>query len=713
MRRNFRRFRILPALAAGLLAAAPAARAVELYTSETEEPGERQPELVVGAGTYDFGSQTNPAAVQQSLGVEEGAAFAVERLYWENAADNDWRVYVDGRYLENPDAFAVTFEMHNGLNTYLDIGFRTWKEFDLPGELYYPPTDTFAVLSADALEEDINQVEISLTLMPRDTIKLILEYRFFEREGARLSTIYGDDFPYVVGGTPSRGIIPAVYEGFERVHTADISLIREDWIDRAGLRFHYQKRQVDRQHVVERAANVPSANRYTTQQVESEDDLFSLSGFNRTELGDSLIGSVGFVFTRLDGDLTGSRIFGANPEATYDIDFPATQLYDRGFLDLENTRRLKQWVFNANLVYTPSETYRWTTGVRLEHLATEAFSSYLDTYSTVDWSRPGFEDQEALTTAASEKSALDASAFLEGRYTGIQRLHLYSRVEVSSQGGDLEEDWNRQEVVPDAEAVEALLDRVTDFERVRAFWETGAHWFPAQRLRVSVEGYLKHAENRYDWGGAILPPDDYTLYPGYIRNQVFYTRDINARVRLRILPSLRSVSRIDFQNTSIESEGGGAPQIESSHRDRLVFNQSLVWTPWPRLFLSGSFNLVEDLTETGAAELEGTFGGIIVNLPQDYWQADANLYYVVSKLLDVQLSYQYLQLDGYKDPTPRTVAYGTELDQHHGMARLIFHLNEFTTARIAYHYYERDEPSTGGFTDYRVHLVSGSLQLVF
>jgi hypothetical protein len=702
------------ALVAGCLTAASSLAAVELYTSDTEEPEPRQPVISLAGGYADVKDGLNEALALEQDGLQDGVTGGIERLYWENGSDGDWKFYVDSFALLDPDRYGVNLEMHNGYNVFFDLNFLQWHEYDFGSGIWYPITDTFAVLSANALEQEINKLDISLRFSPRDSLWIELAYGFFNRDGQSLSTRFGDNFQYrVPGGMNSRGIIPALMEGEETVHTFDAKLTREDGIDRAGLRFHYQRRSVDRQHVVERATAEPSANRTTTQKEESTDDLFSMSGFNRTEIGDNLTGSIGFVFTRLDGDLTGSRIFGSAPEATYDIDFAALQFEDRGFLDLENTRKLNQWVFNGNLVYTPSETMRWMGGVRIEHLSTEAFSSYIDTYSTVDWTAGEFQREEARMLARSEKSALDVSAFLEARYSGIEHMLLYSRVEASTQGGDLDEDWSRQETNPDVRSPVDLIDRATDFDRQVAFWEVGMNYYPLAKMRISLQAYLKYRENGYDWGGVTLPVEDYTLYPGHIANQVLTTRDVNGRLHYRIFDSLKSVTRIDFQETTIDSEDSLQFSLESSTRERVMFNQSLTWTPSPRVFVTGTFNLVDDLTESKAAELEGVFSGIIVNVPNDYWQANLNVYTVVSKLIDIQLGYQFMEMSNYLNTAPKTVPYGKDLTQHHGSVQMIFHLNEWTRSRLGYDYYEYDEPSADGNRNYKAHLVSGSLQVIF
>ena len=687
--------------------------AVELYTMDTEEPEPHQPELVVSYVEPDFDTGSSQPQFAQDYGIEDSSGINLERFYWENSEDGDWRIYLDSRWLSLPDEIRVRFEMHNNESVFFDLEFNQWKEYDYGSGVWYPPTDTFALLPLATLEEEINKIDLSLRLHTTDTVRLILGYGFFNRDGQSLSTRFGDDFQYRIGGTPSRGIIPALYDGEETVHRVDARIERQDGVDRAGLRLHYQRREVDRQHVVERAASQPSANRYTTSEEKSTDDLFSASAYVRQELNDTVYGSIGFVYTRLDGDITGSRIFGSAPEAAYDIDFAGLQLEDRGFLDLDSRRRLKQWVMNGNLVYTPSEDFRWMGGVRMEHLSTELFGSYLDTYSTVDWAAAAFQVEEADMLSSSEKSALDISGFIEGRYTGFEHVLFYSRVEVSQQSGDLEESWSRRETFPDERNAVDLLDRLTDFDRSVAFWEAGVNYYPKAGLRISLAGYLKYRENNYDWMEISLPGADYTLYPGYIRTQKLKIADFNARVHARLMDSLRSVTRFDIQDTTIESENRVHTAIDSAERRRLVFNQSLTWTPSSRFFLTGTFNYVEDLTESPAADLEGTFAGIVQNLPNDYWQANAHLYIVLTKLVDLQLGYQYLEMSNFIDTSPATVLYGSDLEQHHGSVQFILHLSEMARARIGYDIYDREEPSAGGMRDYTVNMLNGSLQVIF
>ena len=170
---------------------------------------------------------------------------------------------------------------------------------------------------------------------------------------------------------------------------------------------------------------------------------------------------------------------------------------------------------------------------------------------------------------------------------------------------------------------------------------------------------------------------------------------------------------MDFQNTTIDSKDRVNEELRASERERVVFNQSLTWAPHPRLFVTATYKLVDDLTEVPAADLEGTFSGIIVNIPNDYWQADVSLYYVLTSLIDVQVGYNYMNIDNYIDNSSATVPFGSEIEQHHGNVNIFFHFTSNMVARLGYHYYEQTDMATAGNTDFSVHVVNGSLQMKF
>ena len=698
------------------IAAAHAASGVTFYTVETDEPEPAKPEISVTYGYPDLNAEDNPVQFAESSRIKDDDMGGIE-LFWQNDIYADWRVIIDGQLFDNPEQYKLRYQLFKPESFYFTVDFTRWMKYDNGDGIYYPPQDAYFTLSDEALEETITRLLVSIEGMPSFEVNWKVEYSLLERDGQSLSTRFGDDLQYAIGAnsTRPRKIVPALVEGEESVHTVDARLARNDGGNRTGLRLHFQRRESDRSRITERAASQPSANRYTTQKETTKDDIFAFSAFTRRQMTDSILGSVGLAMTRLDGEITGSRIFGANPEAEYDIDFAAYQLNDRGFLDLEGSRNIEQLIINGNLVYAPyGSNYRWMAGIRLEQLSTEAFGSYIDTIKRVDFGDLETQRQEADMLTNSEKTATDLSGFLELRYKGISKALLYSRVEAAAQTGSLDEDWDRMEIIPNpGQSPRNLLDRATNFDRERLFWEAGVNYYPARRLRFSLEGYLKVQDNSYDYNASLLSEDNSGLYPGYLTQQKMETRDVNARIHWRIFDNLKSVTRVDAQYNEIDTATRLSEEMQSSERERILFNQSLTWNPHPKLFVTAAYMLSDDLLETGAADIEGPYSGIIVNLPNDYWQADLNLYYVLSKRVDVQLGYHYLEMSNYIDTSPKTVPYGTDIEQHHGNLRFILHFSEALTARIGYQYYEQTDGSAPGLRDYTVHVISGGAQYRF
>ncbi|MGC9452254.1 MAG: hypothetical protein ACP5I4_12505 [Oceanipulchritudo sp.] len=699
------------ALTAAVFGATPAG-ALTLYTVDTEkEPEPAQPEMVLSYGYPDVDrAKTNPAQLAETLRILDKDLGGVERYFYQNDPYADTHVILDGHWLLNPEEAAIRLKISRPEKLKLQIDYYRWMEYDYGAGNYYPPRDAFFVLSPDALEEEINRLKVRFELALTDTLKLKLNYRLLDRDGGSLSTRFGDDFQYqVTGSMKSRNIVPALNTGKETVHAVDLSLVRQEYINRSGLRVHFQRRETERQRLTERAASQPTANRFTTHEENTSDDIYGFSAYTRRELSDQSYGSMGVAFNRLNGEVGGSRIFGATPD---DLEFAALQLDDREFLNLENTRRLKQWIFNLNLVREPEGNYRWMGGLRYERLSSSAFSSYIDVFETVDFGDLERQTQEADMISSNDKSSEELSGFVELRYKGIPKGLLYTRVEGAWQTGDLQETWTRAELAPNPADPESILGRDTDFSRDLALWELGMNYYPSSNLRLSVEGYLKYRD--YDYGDMqVTQGISGYAYPGWILNQTFKTRDLNARLHWRILPELKSVSRVDFQKTEVTSERRGTDGFTTSERDRVTFNQSLTWTPHPRIFLNANYMLSDDLTETGAADLEGTYSGIVVDIPNDYWQVDLNVYCVLTRIIDLHLGYHYLEMSNYLDTSPNTVPYGADIRQHQGNAGLVFHLSEKLVTRLGYQYYEQTDPSAAGMRDYQVHLISGSAQCKF
>lgn len=687
--------------------------AVEISTTELESPEASQPVISLSGGEVYVEDDSNEAQLRQDFGLRPGGTGGLEAFSWVGDGTADWQVFVDARLVENPDEAKFDLKMVKPEEAEVGIRFHHWTEYDAGMGPWYPGSGNRYLLTPVELEKELSRLTISYEQSLTDTLRMHLAYSLSERRGEALSTRYGDDFQYRIGGTPSRGIVAGLFKTVETLQTLDARFVWQDWVKLTGLRLHAQRRESSRTRLVERGVEDPVAQRWTRQGERSVDDIFSFSTFARREWGDTMVGSVGLGFTRLDGTISGSRIFGSSPEAQFDPEFAALQFEDRGYLDLVSSRQLRQSLFNFNLVCTPTETIRWSAGARVEKLDTQVFGSYMDTYRTVDWTAAEFQREEADMLSRAEKGLLDVSGYVEVRYTGLTKFLLFSRLEGARQEGDLDEDWVREETYPDQREATNLLERATDFDRRTLFWEVGGNAYPLKNLNLSLKGYVKVKDNGYSLSGVDLPVADYTLYPGHLVRQRFEIRDVNGRISWRVTPNLKLLSRVDYQESKVENTDGGFVSLQSSERRRVVYNQSVTWSPGKRIFLTAHYSQVDDLTESLASELEGTFAGIVSDLPNDYRQVDATAYVVLTKRIDAQLGYQYLEMDNYLDASPLTIPYGADLSLETVSVGLILHMGEAIRLRMNYRYFKREEPSANSLNDYTAHLVSGLFQVTF
>ena len=189
------------------------AQGVEFQTSETDEPEPRENELSFSYGKLEFDDGSSLGQAAESARLIDKESGGVERLYWENDEDSDWRIYVHGRWLANPDEVDFTLEAFKLEEIFLDMSFRHWVEYDFGAGIYYPPTNGFFTLSDEALEEEVDQFKLTLRFKPTEVLQLKIGYDFFSREGQSLSTAFGDDYQYQISRTISRGVVPALVEG--------------------------------------------------------------------------------------------------------------------------------------------------------------------------------------------------------------------------------------------------------------------------------------------------------------------------------------------------------------------------------------------------------------------------------------------------------------------------------------------------------------------
>lgn len=680
---------------------------------EDAEPVERPSSIVIAYGATDIDEGSSEAALRSAEGLDADGIAGIESFYYGGDPNADWVVYAQGGWLFRPGQFDIHLELFKPEKLELNIWVQRWEAYEQALGSYDPATEYLGALQSAAFVREVQRLRLNFRYQFTDEWYAEADYSILRKEGPQLSLRFGDTEPYRIGGPRSRNIVPSLQDGTETQQTARLDIGKSGMEGESVLRLRAGRSESKRTVQAERAQLDVAARRYTTTRETAKDDLFAVSAYHRKIWSEDTQASVGVGYTRLDGGLTGSRIFSAGPEGVYDPDFAAWQLYDRGYLDLENTRKLKQWVANANLALRQTQSLRILAGLSLKHLSTEAFSSYLDTYETIDWAARARQNERAEMHSSSEKSAHEIAVFTELRHRGVESLQSFMRLEAGYEDGDLDESVERTELSPDVREPEQALLRASSFSRRYSFVEAGVNWNPTAQVRIALKGYIKQKVNDLDADGLVEQTGIAYAYPGYIGAQRYTTRDVNLRIGWRPQAAVNAVTRVDVQRTRIDNTPVGGVEIRAAETQRVLLSQSLSVRPHARVFLMATLNMIEDLTETGASDLEGSFADVIGAVPSDYWQAQVNGYVVVTKQLDLQISYSYLGVENFYDNSANSIATGSSVERHSAGLEGIYRFSEQMVGRLGYQYHEQQSDSAAGQADYGVHLVKAGLQLIF
>src|SRR5262249_3036356 len=150
-------------------------------------------------------------------------------------------------------------------------------------------------------------------------------------------------------GLPSaRGMAPTFLDIDEKrdIYQFDIEHTISDTHFGVGLR--YESDTQDNSRNIARRPGEPTLQRFVTQEDKVDTDIFNVHVFQETWFGEKVLFSTGYSFTRLDTDISGSRIYGSDYDPMYDPGYAHRQNHDEGFLDLSGGSGVDQHVANVN-----------------------------------------------------------------------------------------------------------------------------------------------------------------------------------------------------------------------------------------------------------------------------------------------------------------------------------------------------------------------------
>ncbi len=626
----------------------------------------------------------SPSAFRERHTIRDGIYGGVSEFYWEKFVGDSGVLKLNGRTVAGNEDYQFKLDYTDEQKGFLRAGMtrrRTWSD-GIGG--FNPTTGAWVPLGDRelALDRGSYWIEGGLTLPEWPVFTLRYEHQY--RHGQQDSTIWG-----TTSAALGRRSIAASFQNInERRDIVRLDMrhtIGRTSLDVGGT---FERYEADNSLNFTRDVGLPVQD-FTTQRERTVSDMFSVHGVAETRLKENLSFSSGYSFTTLDADFTGSRIIGAG----YDPVFDPTLARFPGFTGLTGGSELRQHVASFSLAWFPTKTISVVPSVRFDALG-------LDSGTLFNLTPLG---ASSLQSMAATQDFLDLSQRLEVRYTGWTNWVFYVRGDWDQSDGDLRE----RQIAVTSGALQ--FQRQTDFSRFTQKYTAGANWYPWRKLNMAAQYYHKRRENDFDHNIDTTSNIGGKRYPAFLTRQDFDTHDANMRVTWRPWTQFTSVSRYDFQVSTIDTGANGLAAIQSADMNSHVFSQSLTWSPLSRLYVQGVYSYVMDTTSTPADQP----GGVVLEAENNYWDAGVSLGYALDKRTDLEGAYHYYEADNFVDNSAVGQPYGAGFREHRVTAAIIRRITPNMRLILRYGWFANDDITFGGNQDYRAHIVQTTLQCRF
>lgn len=650
---------------------------------------------VEGVITSGFGASLqsgNRAKYQADSQHRKGGYGGIEELRLSTELKNGALLTFDGKLIVGDADYRFDVRLKKDEVGHVAAGFKQYRIWQDASGGYFPATDTLFRLYDEDVYVDRSTFWFEAASYRPGKISVKLRYEHQERTGTKGSTVQGDvNLPVY----STRSFVPTFLGLDEKrdVVTLDFGKADETFTWAAGGR--YDRIELNNTRNSRRQPDL-AADRIVTTRDETVTDLFSVHGYAEKKFSEKTTFSTGGIITTLDSILDGSRIYGQSYDPVYDPAYLRRQQRDEGYATLGGDAEMKQYVFNANLVHRPAKNWMVRPTLRVEAVRTESMAHFLE---TIVQSNGSMLEEDVETD--SDKKWVEVTEALEVRYTGVENMTHSFKAEWSQADGELEEE----RVLEHTGA--ATLDRDTEMTRSTQKYSYTTNWYARPGLTLAGQYYYKVRVNDHD---AVRDSTVSTSdrYPAYITDQDFETNDFNVRLSWRPTGKLNSVTRYDYQRSTILSQEAGLGPVESSRYTSHILSQSLTFTPHARIYITASGNLTYDQVGTPAIDTQ-----IVKNGDNNYATASLSTGWAASEKDDLFLDYTHLRADNVIDNSAVTLPYGADETQNTASLTWTHRRNENLVYTFRYSYFDYTDRAAGTSRDYEAHQLYGKVQYRF
>jgi hypothetical protein len=165
---------------------------------------------------------------------------------------------------------------------------------------------------------------------------------------------------------------------------------------------------------------------------------------------------------------------------------------------------------------------------------------------------------------------------------------------------------------------------------------------------------------------------------------------------------------IDTSTKAVAIFGIPAGTVASGNYDAIIYSVSATVTPVSRLYLTGLFSL-QDTRTIAFANSDPSILTYVGNVYTVLGSAG----YALDEKTDLTVQYSYSRSDNFTDNSAAGLPLGLDFRRHGATVSLSRRISKNVAARLGYGFYEYDEPSSGGFNNYKAHLATASCTLTF
>jgi hypothetical protein len=657
-----------------------------------EGAGSNWIELGAG-GMFTSGNQSQ---AEQNHRLSDGVFGGISDLHFQKEIAKATTFSLDGRGLADEHDYRLSLGLKKEETYFLKLHFENFRTYSNGDGGYYPAAGAYYPLVGDALALDRGLFSLEGGLTLKNWPGLRFKYSHLYRDGEKGSTIAGQTHPALV--FPTAGIVPTVQTIDESRHILEVDLTHRLKKFDLGAGVVYEFGDLNNKRGLSQfpGEGAAAGERKITQREGSDYDLFNAHFFTESWLKPNLFFSAGYMFSDLQNDTVGSRVWGSDFDVVYAPD-PAN---GQGYTNLLSNARKHDHVMNVNLMSKPTKTLTITPSVRVQRQDWDAMSFTDSTYGNNSF---------ATIASAADADAIDVRERLEARYTGFTNFVITALGEWTQGQGNLNESGG---IFNAATTPGTAIQRETEETRLFQKYSLNVKWYPLRRLSLDAGGYLKH--HSYDYEHTLDSTANNSVanrYPAYLTLQEFTTYDGNARVTWRPLHNLTLVCRYEYQLSTIDTTPdplSGLNGTESAEMTSHIVALNASWSPWSRLYLQAGVNYVNSGLETPASA-----SAAVLEAQNNYWSANLNAGLVLDAKTDLSVGYSYYLADNYQDNTPNGVPFGSGAEEHGVSTMLTRRISKNLRASLRYSYFNYNDDTAAGQRDYDAHVVYTGLQYRF